>query len=716
MSTISFVVRDSAGNFERGLVGSQGLSALPVSAGQAISLNLRPSQVVSYARNGQALEVTLNDGQVIVLQDFFTAGGDAQADLYLSTDGVLSEVALVDGGNGMMMPEYAIADSAGKWSPNEGLYFGDSVSLATADPAVMTPEVGMIGHGFMDGLGPIDGLQAAALGSVVLGGAALAMGGGSSSDDSTPASGDGNSGDGNNDANDGGSGSGGSNGGGSGGGDDQPAAGGDTVSPTPPAPVVAITSGTRGTGTLVNQQDHQDGVTIGGTGTAGATITVTTGSSTETTTVAADGSWSVTFDETALPGGEYSSDVTVQVSNANGSASVSDVFDLDTQTSVTFAEDQVGGADNVVNHAEAGSVVLTGTVEPGSTEVIVTVRGTDYSATITGGTWSLDLSASVVNPGEYELPVAVRSTDAHGNTASTSGTVEIDTLVNQLSSISIEGEPGGANNLVNSQEALDGVQLVGAVEAGSTVVVTYEGQNYQATVTGTEWTVTLPESALQQGTAQVVISATDAHGNTASITDSFLVDTTDPEAPRIGNVEDSGVAVEGFFTEALIDGDATVTRIDSDGTQTRIEHRVQQFGDRNYVALENSVPDGSDLIVTAHEEGTGNTSSTYVAMQDAQSSVVVVDPAALSQFSITDIDLDVADAASLTLNAADIAALSATSDTLRIHGDSQDSVTLQGVTATNTTQEENGTVFNVYTLEDGHTVLVDQDITNVTVI
>ena len=95
MSAINFVVRDVAGNISRGSVAGEGASpSLIVGAGEDVSLNLTRGQIISYTRQGQALEVTLIDGRVILLEGFFTMDGVSENELFLSAGGSLTEVQL----------------------------------------------------------------------------------------------------------------------------------------------------------------------------------------------------------------------------------------------------------------------------------------------------------------------------------------------------------------------------------------------------------------------------------------------------------------------------------------------------------------------------------------------------------------------------------------------------------------------------------------------
>ena len=129
MSAINFVVRGDAGVLERGLLaGGTGSNSLVVSAGEDISLNLQRSHVLSYMRQGQALQITLVDGQVVVIEGFFSPEGVAENRLFLSASGQLAEVDLVAADGNLLLAQYIDADSFGKWSPDDALYFtGDGM-------------------------------------------------------------------------------------------------------------------------------------------------------------------------------------------------------------------------------------------------------------------------------------------------------------------------------------------------------------------------------------------------------------------------------------------------------------------------------------------------------------------------------------------------------------------------------------------------------------
>ncbi|MBL9055617.1 MAG: BapA prefix-like domain-containing protein, partial [Rhodobacteraceae bacterium] len=139
----------------------------------------------------------------------------------------------------------------------------------------------------------------------------------------------------------------------------------------------------------VNLVESQSGLTVTGTSTAGATLTVTLQGVVQTTTVGADGRWSVTYAPGTLPGGEYTATLTATtVDVAGNTSSATHSFVVDTLTSVAFTG-QVAG-DNIVNATEAaGAIILTGTAQAGST-VSVAWNGTTLPATVgANGIWSV---------------------------------------------------------------------------------------------------------------------------------------------------------------------------------------------------------------------------------------------------------------------------------------------------------------------------------------
>ncbi len=495
MSAIEFVVRDVAGNIQRGAVNGQVGSSVIAGSGDDVSLNLDPSMVLSYGRQGQALEVVLMDGRIVVVEGFFSPNGVAENELFLSANGEMVRADLVALDNGVLYADYVPQDPFGKWSPDDALFFvGEpEVQLAGYQEIVTSDndvEAGMFAAPILGGIAGLGaGVTAGSIatGAAVIGGAAVidrVVGGGATTTTTT---------------------------------------GGGSGTATSDTQTVKITEGTESQNYVVNGSDYQDGVTISGTGTSGATIEVTVGGKTETTVVDGNGNWSVVFDPQDVQSGTYETGVTV-TSTLNGETiTTTDTLVLDTQTSVSITSAS-GGSDGVVNATEAnGGLHLSGSTEAGST-VMVTVGGVAYEADVSGSTWTLDLPSSAIQSGEYDLTVAVSSTDAHGNTADTSSVIHVDTTT--FVTVSTSGI--GGNGILNHDEWQNGFNVGGTAQAFATVDVTFGGVTHTVTANGSgNWTTHFTSAEIPSGHYNGTITAVahDAAGNAATASGQFIVDT-----------------------------------------------------------------------------------------------------------------------------------------------------------------------------------------------
>jgi hypothetical protein len=151
----------------------------------------------------------------------------------------LSEVQLTQGAGADYFANYIGSDGMGEFSTSDDLHFLRDADVMLADSFVQADDdVGMLGVE-LGGLAPILGWGGAAAAA----GAAAIIG--------------------------------------------LPGGGGESA---PVAPQVVVTTGTNdGNQHVVTEEDHTDGVKIGGTGTPGATVDVVIGTTTETTTVGDDG-------------------------------------------------------------------------------------------------------------------------------------------------------------------------------------------------------------------------------------------------------------------------------------------------------------------------------------------------------------------------------------------------------------------------------------------
>jgi hypothetical protein len=333
------------------------------------------------------------------------------------------------------------------------------------------------------------------------------------------------------------------------------------------------------------------------------------------------------------------------------------------------------------------------------------------------GNWSVDFSAARVPSGEMPASATVNTTDAAGNTATTQFNFAIDTLVNQLETTGTVAGDG----VVNFAEAAAGITLTGNVEPGSTVEIEIDGHTHVATVAANgSWTVDVPSSSIPTGTLStpVVISAVDAAGNTASITETLSIDTEAPDTLSWTGYGRSGGGVAQVWTDTTAD-DLFLGKVgDPSGNPNVSEVQIANTvsaGQDTYLFLQNTVADGTHLVLASTDQA-GNTSGAYLVTDDPNTNQVQMSDdiaSALRQFNIDTIDLHFAEDSQLTITESQIQALSSTTDTVAIHGGSDDMVTITGATA-NGTVTQDGNTFNVFEL-GGSTVLIDDDITNVVI-
>ncbi|WP_010518297.1 Ig-like domain-containing protein, partial [Croceivirga radicis] len=199
-------------------------------------------------------------------------------------------------------------------------------------------------------------------------------------------------------------------------------------------------------------------------------------------------------------------------------------------TAPVITIDVVAG-DDVINAVEDDApVTISGTTDAEDGQIVtVVVNGNSYTATVTGGTWSLDIPAVDAQALDALETITADVTDLAGN-AATQATRDIEHDVLAVINITtpIEGD-----NIVNASEDGD-VTISGTttdVEDGQIVTVTFsDGTNtvtVTATVAGNTWTATDADiSGLDNGTVTVTADVTDVAGNPATDNDPITLDNT----------------------------------------------------------------------------------------------------------------------------------------------------------------------------------------------
>ena len=584
-------------------------------------------------------------------------------------------------------------------------------------------------------------------------------------------------------------------------------------------PPVDATVGVESVGDVENGSEYKDGVTIGGTSEAGATVAVTIGGATHSVVADAKGNWSVTFTTTQIASGEHTVAATITATDPLGNkTTITENVVIDTLTNVAFNDVQM--TDNVISGGEkaaAAGITLSGTGEAGAS-ISVVFEGLTRTTTVgADGTWKVNYAGTEIRSGTYDSTVTVTTKDKAGNTATDSHVVKVDTEVSgKIDTYSTHDNKDDA--ILNKVEAQDGLTITGTVEANTEVLVSFDGKTFhKAIVTGTSWTVTIPPGEIPAGEklADVVVKLKDQYGNTATLTDKLAVDqvvtgfsvgkfagdnvlnaeereagvklsgtvepgstvfvelangekaqvvanatgnwsvtftagqlpemangtmnasvyavdkagnvtsttvipvTVDTELPDVADFREFTKTVNNGVTGVTLDtdGDYTATsedhysftRVNTDGThQTLSANSYNMDGDTLFKFSNGGlVPDGSYLVVTAEDQAGNEASSLIIVDNKGTVGDVNLSNAGLSDFDFSQIDLREAAGAKLTLSAADLERITGLNDELLIKGGSDDTVNLTGFeTATRVT--EGG--YHIITL--GDTVLrIEDDVT-----
>ena len=488
---------------------------------------------------------------------------------------------------------------------------------------------------------------------------------------------------------------------------------------------VAISGVIAGDG-LINAADRDAGFWVNGTTDPGARVMVQLGNGQEKqANVDGSGNWTVRFNTADIPTGQDQLNLRATATDlAGNSISADRGVTLDTEVR-DFAYTSTGvAADGVINAADAAAVLLvTGQVEPGSRVMVTLGNVTQQAQVQTNGSWSTRFEAGTIPGDEYVTQLRAVATDSAFNTETLTQTVRVDTRLNRLE---LAG-PVTGDGAINMTEARDGFAVTGRVEAAdangtrSTVRVQYEGQFYQATVDAAgNWRAEIPAGVVRTGsyTTEMIVHARDAAGNAGTLTQALTVDTDAPVSPFIeGYTRDhQGInaisikTVPEVITLTEVRDDGSLVTVNSDDTVLRARgETLYDFGtvlpDGSFA--ETPLPDGSHLVVTATDQA-GNASGTFLAFDELSTSVIDLSAPLAAGMKIESIDLTFAEDSNLTLTEAQILALSPDTQTMTIHGGSDDQVTLTGAVLDGT-ETIGGRSYAVYDLGQAR-VFVDESV------
>ncbi|MFK3862030.1 Ig-like domain-containing protein, partial [Pseudoalteromonas rhizosphaerae] len=313
----------------------------------------------------------------------------------------------------------------------------------------------------------------------------------------------------------------------------------------------------------VNAAEDNDVLVQGGGAESGATVTVSIGGVTKTTTADSSGNWTLSGNEldiSALNNGILTVSATQTDDAGNISTAASTSITLDNIAPNAVAITTPIAVDGIVNAAEDNAVLITGSgAEAGAT---VTVGISGINATViadSSGNWTLngsELDISALNNGT--LTVSATQTDSAGNISSAAtATITLDNVAPNALAITT---PIAVDGIVNAAED-NALLIVGSgAESGAAVKVDVGGVN--ATVTADSngsWTLSgneLDISALNNGTLTISATQTDSAGNISpAATTTITLDNSAPPVVTINTpIEVDGIVNASEDDSVLITG------------------------------------------------------------------------------------------------------------------------------------------------------------------
>nr|WP_321460558.1 BapA/Bap/LapF family large adhesin [uncultured Vibrio sp.] len=374
-----------------------------------------------------------------------------------------------------------------------------------------------------------------------------------------------------------------------------------SVTATTPVGVVSIGSGTLVIDTTAPAApviDPTDGSEITGTAEAGSEVRLDVdGDGTPDYTTVADGNgdWSITPDTPLTDGTTVTATASDEAGNVSAPATV--VVD---GVAPTVLMNNVSTNDS--------TPALSGTVDDMTATIIVTVDGTDYSATNNGdGTWTL-ADDTLPTLADNSYTVTVTATDEAGNQGTATGMLVVDTTAPAAPVL----------------DPTNGSEITGTAEAGSEVQVDVDGDgtpDYTTVADGNgDWSIT-PDAPLADGTT-VTATASDEAGNMSApanvvvdgVAPSVLVNdvTTNDATPALtGTVDDATATIL-----VTVNGTDYLATNNGDGTWTLADDTLPALADNSYT-----------VTVTATDEAGNQGTATGTLEVDTVVPVVSVNDA-----------------------------------------------------------------------------------------
>ncbi|WP_233595405.1 Ig-like domain-containing protein [Corallococcus sp. CA031C] len=349
-----------------------------------------------------------------------------------------------------------------------------------------------------------------------------------------------------------------------------------------PAPTVAITTPANGS-TVTNPTN----VTVAGTAANATSVSFTLNGTNYGPYTVTGGNWTAT-----VPGPLANGSYTVNAVSTNGTTNSTAATSTFTVAGPTVAITAPANGSTVTNP----NVTVTGSAA-NATSVTVTFQGTDYPATLSGGTWSVALPGPLTN-GSYTVTAVSSNGTTNSTQASSTFTVAVPAPTVAITT------PANGATVTNPAN----VTVSGTAANATTVNLTVNGTNYgPITVTGGNWSQVLTPNPLPNGTYNVTAVSTNAYGtNSAQATSTFTVNVAAPTVAISTPANGSTTA----------NPSVTVTGTSANATRVTVTFQGIDYGpitvdaSGNWSqALPGPLADGS-YTVTAVSTNAGGTNST----------------------------------------------------------------------------------------------------------
>ncbi|KQN34274.1 hypothetical protein ASE92_11725 [Pedobacter sp. Leaf41] len=367
------------------------------------------------------------------------------------------------------------------------------------------------------------------------------------------------------------------------------------IIPAPSTPVLAAGSDSG----ISNSDQITNAVNpvLTGTAEANATVKLYEGTTFLGSTLANNGTWSITL-STALTAGVHKFTAT-----ATNSSNITSALSGELSITVDLTSPSVTISSNItaLKAGETANITFAFSENPGNT---FTWDGSSGDITVSGGTLSALSGAGLIrtaiftpaantNNGVAGISVAAASyTDIAGNAgaAAPNQTITFDTQAPAATSV-----PFLRSSSDSGQSNVDGITNVttpiftGTAESGTTITLYDNGSTIIGSIvaTGGVWLIT--STSLSTGAHNITASARDAAGNTGPVSGalSIIIDNVAPVAPSqaaLTGASDSGISTTDGITNitkptftGTAEAGATVRLYDTDGT-TELGSGVSNLG------------------------------------------------------------------------------------------------------------------------------------------